>query len=228
MCSMFERHPQSAESEPWSRSCPRGIQQSRPVRRSRPMRMELDCVDRARSAGRWAESGRLAAAAKVNPWLLPGTLHGGAALGPGDRRRQRRRCNAPLTRVSAFWTPGLRYLRAPARRCRRGSRAAPRRPATRCRSRRPAPIHHGQAPNLMFFHQPAALIERRVRLYGDHPGRHAGFDGRVRWMRPFGHGAQDDVDGRSRRRPAGGFPAFRDHGNLAAVVRAHQSRHFTE
>lgn len=37
------------------------------------MRMVLDCVI-AHERGRWAESGRLAASAKVNPWVLPGTF----------------------------------------------------------------------------------------------------------------------------------------------------------
>jgi hypothetical protein len=63
----------------------------------------------------------------------------------------------------------------------------------------------------MFFHQPAALIEGRVRLYGDHPGRHAGSYGRVRWIAAVGHGAQDDVTGvttpTSRR-----FSRVFDHG----------------
>jgi len=37
------------------------------------MRTVLDCVI-AHERGRWVESGRLAATAKVNPWILPGTF----------------------------------------------------------------------------------------------------------------------------------------------------------
>lgn len=37
------------------------------------MRTVLDCVI-AHERGRWVESGRLAASAKVNPWILPGTF----------------------------------------------------------------------------------------------------------------------------------------------------------